>query len=104
VARLLIFLLFWPAVSLAEGPSACDPREEYTICELKVERNNAMDELAIATGKLRTTQEREAKLVKWVTEYIEGVNSQSDWWKRYTDGLAAWWAQLTEAPNAKPHR
>lgn len=87
LVALLLVLVMLPGIARAEGPLACDPREEATICELKVERNNAMDELAIAGGKLRVTLAREVAAVKWWAEYADGVTAQTEWWQRYAEGM-----------------
>lgn len=90
MARLLtVLVLLSASPALAAGPEACDPREDATVCELKVERNNALDELAITAGKLRIVSEREAAEVKWWAEYAEGVNLQSQWWRQYSEGVNA---------------
>jgi hypothetical protein len=72
---------------LAEGPSACDPREDPTVCELKVERNNAMDELAVTAGALRKARERQVTMTEWWAEYAAGVSALSEWWRKYAEGI-----------------
>jgi hypothetical protein len=84
---LILALLLFAFPALAESPAACDAREDATICELKVERNNAMDELAMTSGELRKAREHQADMVKWWSEYVAGIGVQAEWWLKYLDGV-----------------
>lgn len=103
VARLLIvvWLVLWASEANA-GPSlACDPKENATVCELMVQRNNAMNELADTAAHLRVAHEDADGLRDWWAKYVAGVSAQVGWWQKYADGVSAWWGQFTENSNAK---
>jgi hypothetical protein len=59
---LVVLALFLPSSSVMadEPPLACDPRESPEVCALKVQRNNALDELALAMGKTRRAEVKAA--------------------------------------------
>jgi hypothetical protein len=67
-------IAMWPALALAgEPPLACDPKEAHVVCSLKVERNNAMDDLAISDGALRDQREADEKTAEFWKEYAAGL-------------------------------
>ena len=71
----------------AELPAACAPKEDAIVCMLKVERNNALDELAISQGQRHTKSVQEEALVRWWGEYVKGMDAQALWWQQYLEGL-----------------
>jgi hypothetical protein len=87
MAHWLIFFLLASVAAFAAGPEACDPREDPTVCELKVERNNAMDELAVNAGNLRKARERQVTMTEWWASYVDGIGLQAEWWRQYSEGV-----------------
>jgi hypothetical protein len=87
MVRFLAALLVWPVTAMAGPPEACSPKEDPVVCMLKVERNNAMDELAISQGQRRIMETQEDALAKYWKEWVDGELSQADWWGRIWSGL-----------------
>ena len=78
-----LLLLFSASVSEAAGlPGACDPREDAVVCELQVQRNDAMDKLAVAQGTLRKQAETAQRLADWWAAWVEGDLEKAAWWDR----------------------
>ena len=75
----------------AESPQACDPKEDPIVCSLKIERNNALDELAINQGNAWRERDTAAaiaqKLKDYWAGYVKGVGALNDWWRDYVAGL-----------------
>lgn len=78
VAALLV-LSGLPAVAT---PPACNPKEDLAICYLKVERNNALDELAIAQGALEHTEKQHESLAAYWQQWVDGDMAKAGWWDR----------------------
>ena len=81
VVRCLIFLLLSAASALAT-PLACNPKEDVVICYLKVERNNALDELAIAQGAADRLREQQESINDYWRAWVEGDAAKAAWWDR----------------------
>jgi hypothetical protein len=78
--------------------SDCDVREDYSLCVVKKQRDDALDREAVARGELARTR-------SWWKSYTEGAASNAEitirgeakmverrdvlaaWWKSYVDGL-----------------
>lgn len=66
--------LLLPGLAHSDGlPSPCDPRENAAVCEVKVQRNNALDHLAVAEGALRDEN--------------NAAERTAEYWKRYVGSL-----------------
>jgi hypothetical protein len=82
--RWLVILLLGVAVANAdEMPRACAPAETPEICGLKIQRNNALDELAIAYGESRRAAEAEKVKDEYWQKWVEGDLAKALWWDRY---------------------
>ena len=53
------------------------PAEPSAVCALKVQRNNALDEAAIAEGGRRDLMVAAMQIAKWWSEYAEGAAAQT---------------------------
>lgn len=65
-------------------PPMCADGEDIVVCDLKIQRNNALDELVISDNA------RKHETQYWAT-YVEGMENQrnqvSAWWALYVRGL-----------------
>jgi hypothetical protein len=71
--RFLALAAMWAMPALAEAPLACDPREQPEVCALKVQRNNALDELVLSSGKTRRLEAEAAAIADYWKQYVLGV-------------------------------
>lgn len=87
-----------PADNLTAPLTDCDAREDYSLCVLKQQRDDALDNVAIARGELARTR-------AWWKSYLVGAAEKSEsrsqgearmadrrdrlaaWWKAYVEGL-----------------
>ncbi len=51
----------------------CDPREQPEVCQLKVQRNEALDAQAIAMGKYKRVESAAIATAEFWRKYVEGV-------------------------------
>jgi hypothetical protein len=68
-------------------PLACDPREPRDVCELKIQRNNAMDQVAIEKRKIELMIGSEKALVEYWNGWAIGDVAKADWWDRLWSSL-----------------
>ena len=75
MARLFLFLLLtvFPISAAAADNSSCDPRENAAVCQLKIQRNDALDNLAVARGDLENIRKLDAKTAAYWREYMSGI-------------------------------
>jgi hypothetical protein len=97
-----ILALFIAALSFgaahAEGPLACDPREAYEICTLKIQRNNALDEaVQIEAVRRRLVDQIDALAAYW-RDYLVGLEAQR---KLAAAGVESRVARAAEAAKGK---
>ncbi len=78
--RTIFLLMLSMSPAFASGPEMCPDKEDPIACYLRVERNNAMDELAVAAGKLQAEKNKAVTLDLWLQKYIAGVN------EKFSDG------------------
>ena len=69
-----IFLFVYMGISLAEPPLFCPQQQDTTICALRIERNNALDELAEVTGKLWQKEKDIEDLHYYWSKYLLGLD------------------------------
>lgn len=85
---LLAFLIIIAtSVAGAESPPACAKNEQPVVCMLKVERNNAMDELALAQAFLIQEQEARKHVDEYWKNWVEGDRAKDAWWDRLWHSL-----------------
>jgi hypothetical protein len=83
----LAFSLIIVHFSYADGPQACNEKEDPVVCMLKVERNNSQDELAIAQGTIIRTLDKEKDRAEYWKKWVEGDIEKSVWWNSFVHGL-----------------
>lgn len=84
IPRLGLMLTLLPLVSAHAAdwpPPACDPHEVPVVCNLKIQRDNALDELAISEA--RRTEEAKAAAAA-----AERAAAKVEYWRRYVLGLS----------------
>ena len=76
-----------------ERPKACSEAEVWEICSLKLQRNNALDELAISNGARHRSEDLAEATSEFWRQYLDGLSAQrqaaAEYWRKYLDGLAA---------------
>jgi hypothetical protein len=85
ISRLLLTVLFGTVASGAwsnDLPPACNIKEDPAICYLKIERNNAMDELAISQAQNHRNLLREQDNAEYWRLWVQGDLEKSSWWDR----------------------
>lgn len=86
-----VVLLATAVLAAEDPPFACQPAENPVVCSLKVERNNAMDELAVSDGNARRDRDaasaRAVALAAYWAKWVEGDIAKADWWASYLRGL-----------------
>jgi hypothetical protein len=60
----------------AGEPLACDPREQPEVCWIKVQRNEALDELALARGRTQRVEAKAAATEEFWRKYLDGIEEQ----------------------------
>lgn len=83
----LLMALVSPAFAF-ERPHACSENETQITCMLMVQRNNALDELALAEAGRRGALDRIDELSDWIKRYDDGVAMKEKWYRQYLDGLS----------------
>lgn len=61
-------------------PPVCPDAERHDVCELKMQRNDAYDQIAV-------DREREAAVAGWWGYYANGAARTAEWWERYVSGV-----------------
>lgn len=73
----VIFGLLFSTTVVAEGPPlACDPRTQYEVCAIKIQRNNVLDEMATIDAQRRRALDRIDDINAWWKSYLEGLEQQ----------------------------
>lgn len=69
----------------AEPIAACDPKEPLEVCQLEIQRNHALNDLAISEGARQRDALQAETLAQWWKSYVVGVTAQHDWWAKWWD-------------------
>lgn len=80
-------------------PSPCDPRENPAVCQVKIQRNDAMDRLAVAQGDLqglRTIDEKKSEYWKSYVSHLPNIGALRAHLK-----LVCSWRGTMNAPTAQ---
>lgn len=83
----ILTLLLWliSGAALAEeatGPLACDPKERRDVCEIKIQRNTAQDQVAVEKRKQELMINAEQELQRYWKEWIDGDQAKAAWWAK----------------------
>jgi hypothetical protein len=87
---LIILALLFAASAIADDhvfPPVCPDAERHDVCEIKIQRNDALDEIAIEKQKLASMQQAEDKLAGWWSYYANGAARTAEWWEKYVAGV-----------------
>jgi hypothetical protein len=84
----MLALVLWATPVKAQGPAACAEGERADVCELKIQRNNAFDQIAIEKRKQELMTDAEKKLDRFWKEWVDGDVAKADWWSNL-------WARLS---------
>jgi hypothetical protein len=90
----VLFPLLFAVLSTAVAqehvyPPVCPDAERHDVCEIKIQRNDALDEIAIEKQKMAAMQQAEEKLAAWWGRYASGVARMSglaEYWQGYAQG------------------
>jgi hypothetical protein len=97
VSVLIVLVLLFAAPAWAAEhayPPVCPDAERHDVCEIKIQRNDALDEIAIEKQKMASMQQAEEKLAGWWSSYANGAARTAEWWEQYVtgmSGLAEYW-------------
>jgi hypothetical protein len=83
-------LVLWASPVAADEPThlACNPQESADVCELKVQRNDSLDQVAIEKRKEQLMRQAEERSAQYWKEWVDGDLATAGWWSR----LWAWLA------------
>ena len=90
VPVLMLALVLWatPAIAQQSGPLACNPQEAADVCELKVQRNEAFDQVAIEKRKQQLMQQAEKAVEGYWKEWVTGDIEKASWWSQLWEWLS----------------
>jgi hypothetical protein len=84
----LLFAVLSSAVQAQEHvyPPVCPDGERADLCEIKIQRNDGWDQVAIDKQKEAAMKKAEEKLAGWWSYYANGAARTAEWWERYVAG------------------
>jgi len=91
-----IFVILVANAAFAEEPLVCDPREQPEVCQLKVQRNEALDAQAIAVGKAKRAEAVANATAEFWRKYLEGIEAQRKEAAASAETHAAWAASAAK--------
>jgi hypothetical protein len=109
IQRLLIFcslslvLALFGMVLVGESSNAtdmCNPNEPPTVCALVEQRNNALDELAVAEGARRTEVAKRKDEAEFWRQYVIGL-VDSEQLKGYLQKVCSWRERQQDDPTGE---
>jgi hypothetical protein len=68
-------------------PPICPDAERADVCELKLQRNNAFDQVALEKHAEASMRDAEDKLASWWAAYAVGTTRKEEYWTNYVLGI-----------------
>jgi uncharacterized protein YgfB (UPF0149 family) len=85
----LLWLLAAAPACAADPIPACDLHEMPEVCQLQIQRNHVMNDLALSEGQHQRDTLRAESLAQWWKEYAAGSAAQREWWASWEAGATA---------------
>jgi hypothetical protein len=68
-------------------PPVCPDGERADLCEIKIQRNDGWDQVAIDKQKEAAMKKAEEKLAGWWSYYANGAARTAEYWEHYVSGI-----------------